>query len=180
MKKIIYGILATVSGLVLLFSYRTSVGQSLPTDLAPAAGSTTVAPGTSASGTPAAQTPSASGSPSPLPSASASAPSGTTGSTTASGSGLRDGTFTGVIANTRYGGVSVQITVSGGVISAVQVPEYPSGDSRDRQINDRAIPQLISETLSAQSARIDMVSGATYTSKGYAQSLQSALDQAAA
>jgi len=74
----------------------------------------------------------------------------------------------------------VQITVSGGVITDVQTPAYPDYSSRDRQINQDALPQLISETLSAQSAQIDMVSGATYTSTGYLDSLQSAIDQASA
>lgn len=55
---------------------------------------------------------------------------------------------------------------------------YPDSNGRDRQINSSAIPQLVTETISAQSAQIHMVSGATYTSNGYAQSLQSALDQA--
>ena len=76
--------------------------------------------------------------------------------------------------------VAVQITVSGGTITAVDVPQYPSSNGRDRQINQQAIPILVSETVSAQSARIDMVSGATYTSDGYLQSLQSAIDQATA
>ena len=60
------------------------------------------------------------------------------------------------------------------------MPEYPNGNGRDQQINSYALPQLVSETLSAQSASIDMVSGATYTSQGYLQSLQSAIDQATA
>ena len=72
----------------------------------------------------------------------------------------------------------MQVTVSGGQITDVQVPEYPQSNGRDRQINERAIPQLISETRQAQSAKIDMVSGATYTSRGYMSSLQSAIDQA--
>ncbi|MGC0371044.1 FMN-binding protein [Microbacterium sp. SLBN-111] len=57
-------------------------------------------------------------------------------------------------------------------------PDYPSEDFRDQQINSRALPILVQETLSAQSADIDMVSGATYTSTGYKKSLQSALDEA--
>ena len=54
----------------------------------------------------------------------------------------------------------------------------PSGNGRDLEINDRALPVLVQETLDAQSADIDMVSGATVTSDGYVTSLQSALDQA--
>jgi uncharacterized protein with FMN-binding domain len=80
--------------------------------------------------------------------------------------------------NTRYGPVQVQITVSGGQITQVDVPEYPTESPRDQQINSQAVPMLVSETTSAQSANISMISGATYTSQGYTQSLQSALDQA--
>ncbi len=84
------------------------------------------------------------------------------------------------MANTRFGPVQVQITVSGGAITDVQVPQYPSESGRDQQINSRALPVLVKETVQAQSAEVDMVSGATYTSTGYRTSLQSALDQARA
>jgi uncharacterized protein with FMN-binding domain len=68
--------------------------------------------------------------------------------------------------------------VADGTITDVQVPEYPDGNRRDEEINAEALPILTGETLSAQSAKIDMVSGATVTSDGYLESLQSALDQA--
>lgn len=87
-------------------------------------------------------------------------------------------TVTGSTAQTRWGPVQVAITVTGGRITAVDVPVYPDGNRKDVQINARALPVLIGETLSAQGADIDMVSGATITSEGYLQSLQSALDQA--
>jgi uncharacterized protein with FMN-binding domain len=147
MKKIVYAVLATISGLVLLFSYRTSLGESV---IEPAAAST----GSSSSGS----------------------ADGATGS--GSTSGLGDGAFTGQAVGTRFGPVQVAITVSGGTITDVSVPEYPDSDRRDQEINSRALPELVSETLSAQSAHIDMVSGATYTSRGYLQSLQSAIDEA--
>jgi uncharacterized protein with FMN-binding domain len=67
--------------------------------------------------------------------------------------------------------------MSGGTISSVQVLQQPSGNPRDDEINDYALPILTKETVDAQSADIDMVSGATVTSQGYLQSLQSALDQ---
>jgi uncharacterized protein with FMN-binding domain len=60
------------------------------------------------------------------------------------------------------------------------VVQYPSGNGTDQQINSYALPRLVKETLDAQSANIDMVSGATVTSEGYLQSLQSALDQVSA
>ncbi|WP_343035792.1 FMN-binding protein [Isoptericola sediminis] len=72
----------------------------------------------------------------------------------------------------------MEITVKNGEITAVDVPLYPDDNGKDRQINGYALPVLVQETLDAQSASIDMVSGATVTSTGYTQSLQSALDQA--
>jgi uncharacterized protein with FMN-binding domain len=90
-----------------------------------------------------------------------------------------DGTVvTGPAVDTRWGPVQVQVTVSGGRIAGVEVVEYPTGNRRDRQINAYAVPQLVAETLDAQSADIDMVSGATVTSEGYVGSLQAALDEA--
>ena len=168
MKKIVYGILATLSGLVLLFSYRTSLGEAVPTDVQPAQAAPSVATPHSA----------ATASASTTPTASASASASPSGAAPAATSGLTDGTFTGSATNTRYGPVQVQITVTGGKIVDVQAVEYPTDNSRDRQINERAIPQLVSETLNAQSADIHFVSGATYTSQGYLDSLQSAIDQA--
>lgn len=87
-------------------------------------------------------------------------------------------TFTGSAAQTRWGPVQVRITVADGRITAVTVPEYPTENHKDQQINAYAVPVLVQETLDAQSADIDMVSGATVTSEGYVESLQSALDQA--
>lgn len=87
-------------------------------------------------------------------------------------------TVTGDVVGTQWGPVQVAITVSGGHITDVSVPQHPSGNSRDTEINDFALPVLVRETLDAQSASIDMVSGATVTSGGYVESLQSALDRA--
>ncbi|WP_433307247.1 FMN-binding protein [Actinoplanes sp. CA-030573] len=87
-------------------------------------------------------------------------------------------TYTGNVAQTRWGPVQVSITVSGGRITDVGVPTYPSNNGRDVEINSRALPILRQETLEKQSADIDAVSGATVTSDGYRQSLQSALDAA--
>lgn len=87
-------------------------------------------------------------------------------------------TVTGAVAQTRWGPVQVRLTLAGGKVTAVDVVQYPNGNNRDREINDDALPVLVQETLSAQNAGIDMVSGATVTSTGYVQSLQSALDQA--
>ena len=173
MKKIVYALMATVTGLVLLFSYRTSTVPESTSALAdaPSSGVATV-PKTTPS-------PSASTSSGSSSTSSGSTSSGSSSVQTSS-SGLTDGTYTGQAANTRFGPVQVQITVSGGAITDVQVPQYPSESGRDQQINSRALPVLVKETVQAQSAEVDMVSGATYTSTGYRTSLQSALDQARA
>jgi uncharacterized protein with FMN-binding domain len=72
----------------------------------------------------------------------------------------------------------VQITVQSGKITKVTILQQPNGNRRDAEINDQAVPILIDETIQAQSANIDMVSGATVTSEGYVESLQAALDEA--
>jgi len=87
-------------------------------------------------------------------------------------------TVTGETAQTRWGPVQVKITVKNGKITDVTAVQSPSDNPRDQEINSYALPQLKSEALAAQSASIDTVSGATYTSDGYRQSLQSALDSA--
>ena len=89
-------------------------------------------------------------------------------------------TVTGDAADTRYGPVQLAVTFSGKKITQIQVLEYPTETGRDQEINTYAIPQLNQEAMSAQSANIDGVSGATYTSEGYQQSLQSAIDKAGA
>ena len=80
--------------------------------------------------------------------------------------------------DTKYGPVQVQITIRGGHLLSATAIDYPQTGDRDVQINTHAIPVLQQETLLARSATIDTVSGATYTSNGYRDSLQSALDTA--
>ena len=87
-------------------------------------------------------------------------------------------TVTGDVAQTRWGPVQVELTVDASRVTDVAVVQYPNGNSEDEEINSYALPLLIQQTLDSQSANIDMVSGATVTSVGYQQSLQSALDQA--
>lgn len=102
--------------------------------------------------------------------------SGTSG--TSGTSGYRDGTFTGSTAGTRYGDVQVQVVVSGGRITAVNALHLTDADGRSVMISRYAAPLLQQEVLSAQSAQVDTISGATTTSEGYLQSLQAALDEA--
>ena len=101
-----------------------------------------------------------------------------TAPTTNPTSGTGGSTYQSAVAQTRWGPVQVTITVSNGKITSVAVPTYPNSNGRDQEINASALPTLKQETLAAQSADIATVSGATVTSNGYKQSLQSAIDAA--
>jgi uncharacterized protein with FMN-binding domain len=85
--------------------------------------------------------------------------------------------ITGSVEDTRYGPMQVQVTFDGSKITAVKVLQAPNDDRRSASINEQATPILEQEVLSSQSANVDTVSGATYTSDGYKQSVQSAIDQ---
>jgi uncharacterized protein with FMN-binding domain len=104
------------------------------------------------------------------------APDGGAGTPAAAGGPGK--TVTGAAWPTVYGPVQVKITVAGGRVTAATALEYPKETPQDQQINAYAIPRLNQEAVAAGSARIDTVSGATYTSGGYIGSLQSALDKA--
>ncbi len=156
MRKIVIALMGTISGLIMLFSYHTSLGG----------GTLAVPPSIGASTT---------------TSSSGSTSTGG-GSTSSGGSSSSAGgsatTVTGDTAQTQWGPVQVQITVAGGKITDITPVQYPNGNGRDQEINSYALPVLAKEALAAQSANIDHVSGATVTSDGYVQSLQSAIDQA--
>ncbi|MFE2280826.1 FMN-binding protein [Streptomyces sp. NPDC059454] len=92
---------------------------------------------------------------------------------------IGNGTVTGDAARTQYGAVQVRLTVSGGRITKAEAVQAPKGGQSD-QITSRSVPRLNQAAVTAQSAEIDAVSGATYTSSGYKKSLQSALDKARA
>ena len=148
MRRITLWLFSTVAALVLLFSYRTSTNSTAQAS-------------------------------SPQIVATAPATTPTTGPTTAPTTATGGSkTYTGSVASTRWGDVQVSITVTNGKITDVAVPVYPSENGRDQEINASALPVLRQETLAAQGAGIDTVSGATVTSDGYLQSLQSALDAA--
>ncbi|MCK9926656.1 FMN-binding protein [Frankia sp. Mgl5] len=97
---------------------------------------------------------------------------------TGSASGTTTRTVTGDAVYTRFGFVQVQVVLTGDKITNVVPVQIPDRERRDREINDQAVPLLRQEVLDAQSAQIDVISGASYTSQGYAQSVQSALDAA--
>ncbi|MET8437022.1 FMN-binding protein [Streptomyces sp900116325] len=98
--------------------------------------------------------------------------------TPSDGASTGTGTFTGAPIDTQYGPVQVAAILTKGRLTAVKVLQAPDQNGRDQQLADYALPRLTQEALGAQSAHIDVVSGASYTSQGYIQSLQSALDQA--
>ncbi len=91
---------------------------------------------------------------------------------------LKSGTYTGAAIDTRYGTVQVGATVQAGKITSVIFDALPKDRQRSQRISSEATPLLRSEALAAQSASINLLSGATYTSEGFAQSLQSALASA--
>jgi uncharacterized protein with FMN-binding domain len=99
-------------------------------------------------------------------------------SQTPPGPGSRQGSrsVTGSAAQTLFGPVQVKVTLSGGYITVIQALQLPHDFALSQQISAYAGPLLRKEALRAQSARIDVISGATYTSEGYRQSLQAALD----
>jgi len=161
-RRIIVSCAATISGVVLLLSLKphsTATTSSASISTGSSQSSSSTAGGTSAS---------------PSPSAGSSSSSSSSGS----GSSTSARTFTGTAAQTRFGPVQVKITVKNKKITNIEVVEYPSDNPKDQQINSYALPVLNQEAISAQSAQIDSVSGATYTSDGYVSSLQSAIDQA--
>ncbi|AXG81245.1 FMN-binding protein [Streptomyces paludis] len=115
------------------------------------------------------------GAPASTPTPTSTPTSSSTPSTTASPA-ASSGTYTGDAISTRYGTVQLAITVTDGELTAVNVLQVPS-EGRSQQIAADAVPRLTAEALTAQSARIDAISGASYTSQGYIDSLQSALDK---
>ncbi|HSR22441.1 MAG TPA: FMN-binding protein [Candidatus Eisenbacteria bacterium] len=153
MRRIAVAVVFTVSVLLLLFSYHTSTMGAGASALAG------LRPGTR---------------PQPSPATGGT----TTGGSGSSGSAAGDRTVDGDVADTRWGPVQVQLHISGGKITDVAMLAYPQGNFRDVEINSYALPVLIQETVDKQSANIDTVGGATVTSDGYLQSLQSALDKA--
>ncbi len=97
-----------------------------------------------------------------------------------SANGLSDGTFTGSTAYEPYGPIQIAIVVSGGKISDIKLLQMPQNDRTSYEINAYALPILAQETISAQSANIDSVSGASLTSPAYSETLRSALAKARA
>jgi uncharacterized protein with FMN-binding domain len=171
-RRIVLAVTSTVSGLIMLFSYHTStMGAGAPLG----SGSTTGGGSTGTTGTTGTTGSTGTSGTSATPTPSATSGSGSPAS---SGSSPAKKTYTGQSVDTRWGPVQVQITVVAGKVTNAEAVVYPSGNGRDAEINSYALPILHDEAVKAQSAKIDLVSGATVTSDGYVQSLQSALDAA--
>jgi uncharacterized protein with FMN-binding domain len=176
MRKVAGALLATAAGLIALLSFKSHTPAAASALTAAGSSGTSALSGAGSSPTP----DTGSGSGSSAPAQSGASPSTTPSggaSGTGSGSG-KNGSYTGSAADTMYGPVQVRITVSGGKLTKVDVLQVPDNGRYESEIVADALPILQSEALSAQSANINIVSGATFTSQGYAQSLQSALDQA--
>lgn len=90
----------------------------------------------------------------------------------------KDGTYTGSVADGYYGNVQVQVVVANGAIADVEFLQYPNENGNTVAISQRSMPILKTEAVSAQSAQVDIVSGATQTSQAFQQSLAAALSQA--
>ncbi len=145
---------------------------------------------TSAAATPATSSSTGTSSGTSSGSSSSSTSSGSTSGATSSGSTSSgssttttsgtDGTYTGdaVDIGHNYGTIQLQVTVSGGKVTDVTALAVPQNDPRSSQISSYAVPQLVSQAIEAQSSSISGISGATFTSNGFAQSLASALTQA--
>lgn len=115
----------------------------------------------------------------PSPASTSAASGGSSSSRpSATSTASRTHRFTGALVGTPYGNVQVQVVTSGSRITDVRAVHLTDANQHSRDISAAAAPQLRQEALRSQSASIDTVSGATYTSEGYRQSLQAALDQA--
>jgi uncharacterized protein with FMN-binding domain len=195
MRRIVIWAMSTLTVLVLLFSYSTSrtstavatsetrqMTSSTKQQTTTSGGASGGSDGSSSTGS----TDSSGGSGS-SGSSSSSGSSGSSGKSSSSGSSSSGSggsastaakTVDGDPFGTRYGDVQVQITVSSGKITDVTVLQVPWNDRHDQMINSQAVPIYNDEAVQAQSANIDVVSGATVTWEGYTQSLQSAIDKA--
>lgn len=111
---------------------------------------------------------------------SATGTSGTTGTTNVPGALYKDGSYTGGAADAQWGLIQVKAIIQNGKITDVQFLQYPNERNRSVEINSYADPQLTSEAIQAQSANVDIVSGATDSSQAFIQSLSDALTQAKA
>jgi uncharacterized protein with FMN-binding domain len=175
MRRAILTLGSTAAGLAALLSFKThsSVADVAEPGASPAAASAAATPAPSGTAPAKAKARPAASPMKMKAKASASPMSGSGGSTATR-------TITGAVETTMYGPMQVKVTLEGQKITNVSVVQETNDGQESQQIDSFSIPKLTAETLTAQSARIDTVSGATTTSQGYIGSLQSALDQASA
>lgn len=160
--KSLVAITLTGLGSALVVGFRTQEAPILASSRTPTTSSTT-ATGTSTGG---ASTPAASAAPS-------------TPATAVAAAAYADGTWTGHAVQEPWGTFQVEAVVSGGQVTGVILVAAPR-DGNSNRINRQAVPALTEAAVAAQSAQIDMISGATWTSESYITSLQAALDEARA
>jgi len=161
MKKYVIGIM--VLGALVVYSLGTRHQQPKISPPSSLATNNTPSTTTSGSGTP--------------PTDNSSSSSSATNQTSTTGS-YKDGTYTGSIADAYYGNVQVKVTISSGKITDVKFLQYPDTHSTSVYINQQAMPYLQQEAIKAQSSNVNIISGATYTSQAFIQSLSNALSQA--
>jgi len=164
MRRVVLALGGTVAGLVMLLSFRSHMASTASAGVTAGSGGTGTSPGSSSAA--------GSGSSAASGAAAASAP-------VSAGSGTGTA-VTGDAIATPYGPTQVQVTLNAGKIVKVTVLQHTDDGINSQMIDGHALPLLNNATLTAQSAKIDAVSGASYTSAGYIKSLQSALDKASA
>jgi uncharacterized protein with FMN-binding domain len=163
MRRVVLTVTGTIAGLVALLSFKSHVPSSPVAAASGSGGSTSSSSSTAPSSKGGGQTEVVPG----------AFPQGSIARNLPAGETAVDGN----VANTAYGPVQIQLIKRNSKIVKVAVLKQPTNTLHDIQIGVAAFPRLISETLTAQTGKIDAVSGATYTSAGYIQSLQSALDK---
>jgi len=176
-KRALAAVAATVAGLAVLLGYKSGSVRRTTVGLSPQSGSPALPGGSAAPAPGAAPAPAPGAAPAPTP-----APAGGGGGPPASPATAAPTAGATVLTGTdvpnQYGDVQVRVTVQGGKIVDVTPLQMPVDRSRSAYISQVAGPLLREEVLQVQSANIDIISGATYTSESYAQSVQAALDQA--
>ena len=180
MRRVVLALGGTIAGLVVLLSFRTHMSSTAVAGV-PGAGGKAGSGGTSASGT--GGSAGAAGSAGSAGAAGAAGAAGGAAAAAPAPVSAGSGTGTAVTGNvimTGYGPTQVQVTLNAGKIVKVTVLQHTDDGVNSQMIDGRALPLLNNETLTAQSAKINAVSGASYTSTGYIESLQSALDKARA
>ena len=164
MKKFLLTGFVVVTFALYSFHQRHGDGQTL-VKAPPSTGASQTVPSSSSSS-------SASNSSS---SGSGSSGSSSSGSTTS----YKDGQYTGSVADAYYGNIQVLVVISGGRITDVKFLQYPNDNNNSAYINSQAMPYLKQEALQAQSANVNVISGATDTSQAFVESLSAALSRAA-